>query len=60
MTRCLLAIIALSLLVCVTRSTSVDQTCIDTCSDYSGSLNFCRDAYDYTRESPEHGLRQVS
>ena len=30
--------------------TTIDQKCIEACSDYSGSLNFCRDAFKFKRE----------
>ena len=39
----------LSLLVHA-AGTTTDQRCIEACSDYSGSLNFCRDAFDFKRE----------
>lgn len=39
------------LLALVAQAATVDQRCIDACSDYSGALNFCRDSFDWKRGS---------
>lgn len=47
-----LAFIALGSLSIAAVGTTTDQRCLEACSDYSGSLDFCRDAFDFKRESP--------
>lgn len=46
----LIAALSLGALSVLAVGTSIDQKCIEACSDYSGSLNFCRDAFKFKRE----------
>lgn len=55
----ILAIVSFGSLVVIAVGTTIDQGCIKACSGYSGSLNFCRDAFDFKRELPFLALFNV-